>query len=322
MPWLQRELNVLVGADNADFVLEYVLTLLSRVDFSDAAAITPHLEPFLLENTALFLHEFTHFARSPLEMVAYDMHATYDLPAPRPPVSFTIASSQPPPPPPPSARHTMRAVAGGAAPQRSRAAPGRSRWDSPPPTHPAALLGRTPWEDDDVNEYGFGVVDGDAAALNAEGPGSDTSERAGRELVALARQALIQNRRYLGRMRLSPSRFEDTNSSGAGGGTAPVRSSDEGEDRRKRHKRRKQHGEGEDRRQRRRQRSRGEDEEEGGDRAAAAAAAPDSRESPPLESLEAEMAELEAQLRADRRRLLLLRLEREREQVHNGTLSS
>ncbi len=36
------------------------------------------LRPFLFENTAHFVHELVNFARSPLDMKAYDRRAQYD----------------------------------------------------------------------------------------------------------------------------------------------------------------------------------------------------------------------------------------------------
>eukprot|EP00730_Choanoeca_flexa_P006480 TRINITY_DN12161_c1_g12_i1.p1 TRINITY_DN12161_c1_g12~~TRINITY_DN12161_c1_g12_i1.p1 ORF type:complete len:557 (+),score=122.78 TRINITY_DN12161_c1_g12_i1:297-1967(+) len=82
-PWLDRELRVLVGASNVAFVANYVLSLVQKMDFRCVALVKPILEPFLGRYTEHFLHEFVHFAMSPLDMMAYDQHARYQPPADR-----------------------------------------------------------------------------------------------------------------------------------------------------------------------------------------------------------------------------------------------
>lgn len=80
LPWLRRELKVLVGADHAEFVTQYVESLLERVDFADVRAVAPMLRPFLFGRTEHFLHEFRLFADSSLDVIAYDRHAEYAAP--------------------------------------------------------------------------------------------------------------------------------------------------------------------------------------------------------------------------------------------------
>eukprot|EP00045_Choanoeca_perplexa_P014411 m.169502 g.169502 ORF g.169502 m.169502 type:complete len:535 (+) comp16669_c0_seq6:137-1741(+) len=82
-PWLERELKVLVGNSNVSFVTNYVLSLIQKMDFRCTTLVKPILEPFLGRYTEHFLHEFVHYAMSPLDMVAYDQHARYQPPAHR-----------------------------------------------------------------------------------------------------------------------------------------------------------------------------------------------------------------------------------------------
>ena len=45
----------------------------------ESAVFALRLRPFLHENTDLFLHEFISFAKSPLDMIAYDARVSYGL---------------------------------------------------------------------------------------------------------------------------------------------------------------------------------------------------------------------------------------------------
>eukprot|EP00038_Savillea_parva_P017790 m.21557 g.21557 ORF g.21557 m.21557 type:complete len:487 (+) comp3905_c0_seq1:119-1579(+) len=80
VPWLKRELFVLIGAnrDHQDFMLQLVCALLRKVGLDKhRAAVRAELEPFLLHNTSRFLDELASFAESPFDMVCYDQLVTY-----------------------------------------------------------------------------------------------------------------------------------------------------------------------------------------------------------------------------------------------------
>lgn len=76
MPWLDRELQALLGAQQA-FATELVLTLITRYEVC-SAEFAEHVRPFFGARTAHFLHELAAFVASPLDMVAYDRVAVYD----------------------------------------------------------------------------------------------------------------------------------------------------------------------------------------------------------------------------------------------------
>ena len=69
----------------ARFVLQLgsvLITLTSitpRVDL-ESEDFASHLEPFLHDKTAHFMHELLSFARSPYDMIAYDGKVSYDWP--------------------------------------------------------------------------------------------------------------------------------------------------------------------------------------------------------------------------------------------------
>ena len=50
----------------------------------DSEEFSEHLQPFLLTRTPHFLHELISFARSPLNMAAYDSSVRYEWPTGRP----------------------------------------------------------------------------------------------------------------------------------------------------------------------------------------------------------------------------------------------
>ena len=54
-----------------------------RVDLQ-SEEFPAHLEPYLHERTAHFIHEFTSFASSPYDMIAYDQNVAYNWPASHP----------------------------------------------------------------------------------------------------------------------------------------------------------------------------------------------------------------------------------------------
>ncbi|XP_061620517.1 E3 ubiquitin-protein ligase Topors-like isoform X1 [Phyllopteryx taeniolatus] len=81
-PWLRRELTVLYGAYGSlvDVVQRIIAARVARHGLEDAATMQEELQPFLLAQTAHFLHELLCFARSPLSLDEYDVHAAYHPP--------------------------------------------------------------------------------------------------------------------------------------------------------------------------------------------------------------------------------------------------
>ena len=56
----------------------------SRVDLESGELFGSHLYDFLGDRTSHFMHELVTFARSPLDMIAYDQAVVYDWPAGHP----------------------------------------------------------------------------------------------------------------------------------------------------------------------------------------------------------------------------------------------
>ena len=56
-----------------------VIFLLDRINL-DGEEFPEHLQPFLATRTSHFLHELVSFARSPLNMAAYDHSVRYEWP--------------------------------------------------------------------------------------------------------------------------------------------------------------------------------------------------------------------------------------------------
>ncbi|XP_067301548.1 E3 ubiquitin-protein ligase Topors [Pseudorasbora parva] len=83
LPWLQRELTVLYGSHGSlvNIVQNIIISRIMNYNMEDSA-IRDELRPFLLARTDHFLHELVSFARSTLNMEAYDQQAIYDCPAP------------------------------------------------------------------------------------------------------------------------------------------------------------------------------------------------------------------------------------------------
>eukprot|EP00052_Salpingoeca_macrocollata_P026335 m.244290 g.244290 ORF g.244290 m.244290 type:complete len:395 (+) comp22558_c1_seq6:2224-3408(+) len=79
IPWLARDLSVLLSPDNANFVQCYIISLLDRVDFREPDAVLPLLRPYLLQHTEQLLHELVQFALSPLDMARYDDHVKFNI---------------------------------------------------------------------------------------------------------------------------------------------------------------------------------------------------------------------------------------------------
>ncbi|XP_047441659.1 E3 ubiquitin-protein ligase Topors-like [Mugil cephalus] len=81
-PWLRRELTVLYGVHGSlvDIVQRIITSRLARYGLEEPTTIEEELRPFLLARTEHFVHELVSFARSPLAMDAYDLHAVYEPP--------------------------------------------------------------------------------------------------------------------------------------------------------------------------------------------------------------------------------------------------
>ncbi|XP_077400253.1 uncharacterized protein LOC144034932 [Vanacampus margaritifer] len=81
-PWLRRELTVLDGANGSlvDVVQRIIAARMAHHGLEDAATMEEELQPFLLAQTEHFLHELLCFARSPLSLDEYDLHAAYHPP--------------------------------------------------------------------------------------------------------------------------------------------------------------------------------------------------------------------------------------------------
>lgn len=81
-PWLRRELTVLYGAHDPliSIVVRLILNALARLGLEDLAPAADELRPFLLARTEQFMYELACFARSPLNMESYDLHAVYEPP--------------------------------------------------------------------------------------------------------------------------------------------------------------------------------------------------------------------------------------------------
>ncbi|XP_039258334.2 uncharacterized protein LOC120334884 isoform X2 [Styela clava] len=79
-PWLRRELTVLYGAHNRLLIRRVRDLIMSAVTTIGMTSPTFYstIQPYMLEHTAQFVHEFVSFAKSPYDMVQYDRHAQYD----------------------------------------------------------------------------------------------------------------------------------------------------------------------------------------------------------------------------------------------------
>lgn len=88
VPWLNRELNVLLNENTAhvNYVLNVILDLITRQEIR-----SPHfhdtLQPYFGERTHHFIHEFHSFATSPFDMIGFDRNAEY---VPRESVAHSI----------------------------------------------------------------------------------------------------------------------------------------------------------------------------------------------------------------------------------------
>ncbi|GAW13446.1 hypothetical protein ANO14919_028320 [Xylariales sp. No.14919] len=148
--WLRRELQVFEflrtpsspqssgdaitrrRANNAEFLLEYIIAILKTVDIQGSqGAAEDMLSEFLgRENTKLLLHELRNFLRSPWSIEAWDRKVQY------PPSTAERAKCANG-----DAEHQHDSSGGGPIRNRSRLARGRARGDSYRPSYP-----RTPYD--------------------------------------------------------------------------------------------------------------------------------------------------------------------------------
>ncbi|KJE93508.1 hypothetical protein CAOG_04288 [Capsaspora owczarzaki ATCC 30864] len=99
VPWIARDLDVLLAdASTVTFVLNYILSLLEEVDLQSNAFVAL-VQSFLHEHSEHFVHELVQFARSTLDMAAYDRHVQYAVPDAQPQrlVRQAVAPAERPP---------------------------------------------------------------------------------------------------------------------------------------------------------------------------------------------------------------------------------
>ncbi|XP_065674240.1 uncharacterized protein LOC100207129 isoform X4 [Hydra vulgaris] len=80
VPWLLRDLNVLLGDndENIRFVMSLILNLISNISM-ECEEFKKQLEPFLFKETDHFIAELISFARSPYDIKGYDDNVVYDV---------------------------------------------------------------------------------------------------------------------------------------------------------------------------------------------------------------------------------------------------
>ncbi|TPX50085.1 hypothetical protein SeMB42_g02358, partial [Synchytrium endobioticum] len=76
VPWIRRELKVLLRNDNVEMVKDYILAVIQKFDLQSDMAIAL-LSDFLFEDSELFIHELVAFATSPFDIEAYDAAVQY-----------------------------------------------------------------------------------------------------------------------------------------------------------------------------------------------------------------------------------------------------
>jgi hypothetical protein len=142
-PWLDRELHVLLGAEeDVELVKEFVLSLMRTYDLQSAAAMR-ELRPFFFERTEQFVHELVAFARSPFPMGVYDRYVQYGTDE----VDETAPAAAPTDPPPRAAQDAAAVAAVTTAPATAAAAStevlSRPQPATPPPPAQAPPAGVT-----------------------------------------------------------------------------------------------------------------------------------------------------------------------------------
>ncbi|XP_053461884.1 LOW QUALITY PROTEIN: E3 ubiquitin-protein ligase Topors-like [Nycticebus coucang] len=83
VPWLKRELTAVYGdyGYTVKNILATILHHMKEYDL-DSDSFVHLLEPYLLQHTHHFLHEFISFVHSPYNMETYDQRAIYQCPVP------------------------------------------------------------------------------------------------------------------------------------------------------------------------------------------------------------------------------------------------
>ena len=81
VPWLLRDLNVLLGKDDEmiRFVMSLILNLIPKTPM-EGSEFRDQLRGFLFEQTDHFVDELVSFAKSPYDIRGYDSHVVYDVP--------------------------------------------------------------------------------------------------------------------------------------------------------------------------------------------------------------------------------------------------
>ncbi|CAO2580800.1 E3 ubiquitin-protein ligase Topors [Lemmus lemmus] len=81
IPWLKRELTALYGDSGYTVknILAAILHHMTKCDL-ESESFTHLLEPYLLQHTGHFLHEFTSFVYSSYDLETYDRSAVYQCP--------------------------------------------------------------------------------------------------------------------------------------------------------------------------------------------------------------------------------------------------
>ncbi|KAJ3058436.1 hypothetical protein HDU98_005460, partial [Podochytrium sp. JEL0797] len=75
--WIRRDLRVILGLQDVEIVVEYVLAVLEKHALQTEQAMAL-LRPYLRDKTDLFVHELVGFMRSRLTIDAYDLVAQYE----------------------------------------------------------------------------------------------------------------------------------------------------------------------------------------------------------------------------------------------------
>lgn len=77
-PWLNRELNVLLNANEAhvQFVMSRILDLITQTPIR-SPRFSAAVSAYIGRHTEHFVHEFYSFASSPYDLSAYDRYANY-----------------------------------------------------------------------------------------------------------------------------------------------------------------------------------------------------------------------------------------------------
>lgn len=79
VPWIQRELIVLLKDTDVGIIVDLIIALMKQYDVQ-SDQFRKELESFFFESTEQFCHELLSFARSPFDMDAYDRYVQYEDP--------------------------------------------------------------------------------------------------------------------------------------------------------------------------------------------------------------------------------------------------